>query len=57
MPTVVVIILTLVLWFNLAPLDTRLPLPLANCMAVLIIVCPCAPGLASHARRHLDLLI
>ncbi|MBF9238652.1 copper-translocating P-type ATPase [Hymenobacter sp. BT683] len=47
-PTVVVIaILTFVLWFDLAPLETRLPLALVNFVAVLIIACPCALGLAT----------
>ncbi|AWM31650.1 heavy metal translocating P-type ATPase [Hymenobacter nivis] len=47
-PTVVVIaILTFVLWFDLAPVDTRLPLALVNFVAVLIIACPCALGLAT----------
>ncbi|SDY67578.1 heavy metal translocating P-type ATPase [Hymenobacter psychrophilus] len=47
-PTVVVIaILTFVLWFDLAPADTRLPLALVNFVAVLIIACPCALGLAT----------
>ncbi|GAA4006097.1 heavy metal translocating P-type ATPase [Hymenobacter fastidiosus] len=47
-PTVVVIaILTFVLWFNLAPVESRLPLALVNFVAVLIIACPCALGLAT----------
>ena len=47
-PTVVVIaILTFVLWFCLAPVGTRLPLALVNFVAVLIIACPCALGLAT----------
>ncbi|MFD2784173.1 heavy metal translocating P-type ATPase [Hymenobacter rubripertinctus] len=47
-PTVVVIaILTFVLWFDLAPAETRLPLALVNFVAVLIIACPCALGLAT----------
>jgi len=47
-PTVVVVaILTFVLWFNLAPTATRLPLALVNFVAVLIIACPCALGLAT----------
>jgi Cu+-exporting ATPase len=47
-PTVVVIaILTFVLWFDLAPVGTRLPLALVNFVAVLIIACPCALGLAT----------
>jgi Cu+-exporting ATPase len=47
-PTVVVIaILTFVLWFDLAPAGTRLPLAFVNLVAVLIIACPCALGLAT----------
>ncbi|AMJ66197.1 heavy metal translocating P-type ATPase [Hymenobacter sp. PAMC 26628] len=47
-PTVVIIsILTFVLWFDLAPEATRLPLALVNFVAVLIIACPCALGLAT----------
>jgi Cu+-exporting ATPase len=47
-PTVVVIaILTFVLWFDLAPLASRLPLALVSFVAVLIIACPCALGLAT----------
>ncbi|UYZ65258.1 heavy metal translocating P-type ATPase [Hymenobacter weizhouensis] len=47
-PTVVVIaILTFVLWFDLAPVEHRLPLALVNFVAVLIIACPCALGLAT----------
>ena len=47
-PTVVIIaILTFVIWFDLAPLGTRLPLALVNFVAVLIIACPCALGLAT----------
>ncbi|GAB3832573.1 heavy metal translocating P-type ATPase [Hymenobacter jeollabukensis] len=47
-PTVVVIaLLTFVLWFDLAPVATRLPLALSNFVAVLIIACPCALGLAT----------
>ncbi|MBF9144354.1 heavy metal translocating P-type ATPase [Hymenobacter properus] len=47
-PTVVVIaILTFVLWFDLASAGTRLPLALVNFVAVLIIACPCALGLAT----------
>ena len=47
-PTVVVIaILTFVLWFDLAPASTRLPLAVVNFVAVLIIACPCALGLAT----------
>jgi len=47
-PTVVVIaILTFVLWFDLAAPEHRLPLALVNFVAVLIIACPCALGLAT----------
>lgn len=47
-PTVVVIsILTFVVWFNAMPADTRLPFALVNFVAVLIIACPCALGLAT----------
>ncbi len=47
-PTVVVIaLLTFVLWFALAPAATRLPLALVNFVAVLLIACPCALGLAT----------
>ncbi len=47
-PVVVVIaILTFVVWFNLMPADTRLPFALVNFVAVLIIACPCALGLAT----------
>jgi len=47
-PTVIVIALvTFVLWLALAPAGTRLPLALVNFVAVLIIACPCALGLAT----------
>ncbi|WP_345232719.1 heavy metal translocating P-type ATPase [Hymenobacter saemangeumensis] len=47
-PVVVIIaILTFVLWFDFAPEATRLPLALVNFVAVLIIACPCALGLAT----------
>ncbi len=47
-PTVVIIaILTFVLWFDLSPVATRLPLALVSFVAVLIIACPCALGLAT----------
>ncbi|MCB2377902.1 heavy metal translocating P-type ATPase [Hymenobacter sp. BT635] len=47
-PAVVgIAILTFVLWFALAPVETRLPLALVNFVAVLIIACPCALGLAT----------
>ena len=44
---VAVAMLTFVLWFNLAPVATRLPLALVSFVAVLIIACPCALGLAT----------
>lgn len=40
-------VLTLVAWLLLAPAETRLPLALVNFVAVLIIACPCALGLAT----------
>ena len=47
-PTVVVLALaTFVLWFGLAPAATRLPQALTSFVAVLIIACPCALGLAT----------
>ncbi|RPD49440.1 copper-translocating P-type ATPase [Hymenobacter sediminis] len=47
-PTVVgIALLTLVLWLALAPAGVRLPLALVNFVAVLIIACPCALGLAT----------
>ncbi|MBC6989924.1 heavy metal translocating P-type ATPase [Hymenobacter sp. BT491] len=47
-PTVVCIaILTFVLWFDLAPESSRFTLALVNFVAVLIIACPCALGLAT----------
>jgi Cu+-exporting ATPase len=47
-PTVVIIaLLTFALWLGLAPAETRLPLALVNFVAVLIIACPCALGLAT----------
>ena len=47
-PTVVVVaLLTFVVWFDLAPEATRLPLALVRFVAVLIIACPCALGLAT----------
>jgi Cu+-exporting ATPase len=47
-PAVVAIaILTFVLWFSLSPAATRLPLALVSFVAVLIIACPCALGLAT----------
>jgi Cu+-exporting ATPase len=47
-PTVVVIaLLTFGAWFVLGPEASRLPLALTNFVAVLIIACPCALGLAT----------
>jgi Cu+-exporting ATPase len=47
-PVVVMIaIATFVIWFDVAPEATRLPLALVNFVAVLIIACPCALGLAT----------
>ncbi|WP_046242564.1 heavy metal translocating P-type ATPase [Hymenobacter terrenus] len=47
-PAVVLIaVLTFGLWFLLGPAETRLPLALVNFVAVLIIACPCALGLAT----------
>ncbi|MBB4601590.1 Cu+-exporting ATPase [Hymenobacter luteus] len=47
-PTVIgIALLTFVLWFSLAPVESRLPLALVNFVAVLIIACPCALGLAT----------
>ncbi|WP_375416054.1 heavy metal translocating P-type ATPase [uncultured Hymenobacter sp.] len=40
-------LLTFALWFALSPAETRLPLALVNFVAVLIIACPCALGLAT----------
>ncbi|NVO84216.1 heavy metal translocating P-type ATPase [Hymenobacter terrestris] len=40
-------IATFVVWFALAPTGQRLPLALVNFVAVLIIACPCALGLAT----------
>ena len=44
---VMVAIATFVVWFDFAPAATRLPLALVNFVAVLIIACPCALGLAT----------
>jgi len=47
-PTVIILaIITFGMWFGLAPAATRLPLALTNFVAVLIIACPCALGLAT----------
>ena len=47
-PVVIMIaIATFVLWFDFAPEATRVPLALVNFVAVLIIACPCALGLAT----------
>ena len=47
-PVVILIALaTFVVWFSFAPEATRLPLALVNFVAVLIIACPCALGLAT----------
>ena len=40
-------VLTFGAWLLLGPADTRLPLALVNFVAVLIIACPCALGLAT----------
>jgi len=47
-PVVIVIaVATFVVWFLASPEATRLPLALVNFVAVLIIACPCALGLAT----------
>jgi Cu+-exporting ATPase len=47
-PVVIAIaLLTFGLWFGLAPEASRLPLALVSFVAVLIIACPCALGLAT----------
>ncbi|MGI4884690.1 MAG: heavy metal translocating P-type ATPase [Janthinobacterium lividum] len=47
-PVVIMLaLLTFVLWFDLGPPATRLPLALSGFVAVLIIACPCALGLAT----------
>jgi Cu+-exporting ATPase len=47
-PVVLVIaVLTFVAWFSLAPADTRLTMAFVNAVAVLVIACPCALGLAT----------
>ena len=40
-------IVTFVLWYILAPVDVRFTMALTNFVAVLIIACPCALGLAT----------
>ncbi len=40
-------IVTFVIWFTLAPVETRFTFALVNFVAVLIIACPCALGLAT----------
>jgi Cu+-exporting ATPase len=40
-------ILAFIVWFNVMPRETRLPFALVNFVAVLIIACPCALGLAT----------
>jgi len=47
-PVVIVIaIVTFVVWFIVAPAETRLATALVNFVSVLIIACPCALGLAT----------
>ncbi|WP_051718525.1 heavy metal translocating P-type ATPase [Hymenobacter sp. IS2118] len=47
-PVVIMIaIATFVVWFDFAPEASRVPLALVNFVAVLIIACPCALGLAT----------
>lgn len=47
-PVVIIIaIITFILWFNLAPEPVRLHYAIMNFVAVLIIACPCALGLAT----------
>ncbi len=40
-------IITFIIWFNVSPHDTRLTIALVHLVAVLIIACPCALGLAT----------
>jgi Cu+-exporting ATPase len=42
-----VAVATFVIWFDLAPRDTRFTMALVNFVSVLIIACPCALGLAT----------
>jgi Cu+-exporting ATPase len=42
-----VAIATFVIWFVLAPVDSRFTMALVNAVSVLIIACPCALGLAT----------
>jgi Cu+-exporting ATPase len=44
---IVVAILTFVIWYDLAPVESRLTMALASFVAVMIIACPCAMGLAT----------
>jgi Cu+-exporting ATPase len=44
---IVVAILTFVIWYNLAPVESRLTMALSSFVAVMIIACPCAMGLAT----------
>ena len=47
-PIVLIIsIITFIIWFNVLPIDTRLTAALVYLVAVLIIACPCALGLAT----------
>lgn len=49
-PTVIAIaVVTFLVWYNVRPVDTRLTDALVSFVAVLIIACPCALGLATPA--------